>query len=68
MMEHRGNMSISSVSSGRNSSFDEADVIPPLAADVLVVSHGGLIKMLILHLVEHFHCKVQFVFGHYFIS
>ena len=35
--------SLSSVSSGRNNSFDDYEVPPTLAANVLLVSHGGLI-------------------------
>lgn len=50
--------SISSISSGRNSSFDDVDSFPPSLADVLVVSHGGLIKELLLHLVDDLDCKV----------
>ena len=53
-----------SVSSGRNSSFDEADLIPPLAADVLVVSHGGFIKLLLTHFIEDLNCKVPGGKGH----
>lgn len=63
MLDHRLT-SISSVSSGRNSSFDDADMIPPVAANVLVVSHGGLLKMLLSHFIEDLHCKVPGGKGH----
>ncbi|PVD28498.1 hypothetical protein C0Q70_11086 [Pomacea canaliculata] len=57
LLEHRLS-SLSSVSSGRNSSFDDADAIPTVVADVLVVSHGGLLKELVAHFIDDFHCKV----------
>ncbi|KAK7497271.1 hypothetical protein BaRGS_00011565 [Batillaria attramentaria] len=57
LLEHRIS-SISSVSSGRNSSFDDADIIPMAAGEVLVVSHGGLLKELVTHFIEDFQCKV----------
>lgn len=57
LLEHRIT-SFSSVSSGRNSSFDDADLIPVAAGEVLVVSHGGLLKELVAHFIEDFQCKV----------
>lgn len=57
LLEHRIS-SLSSVSSGRNSSFDDSDVVPQMVGDVLVVSHGGLLKELVNHFIEDFHCKV----------
>ncbi len=57
IFEHRLS-SISSVSSGRNSSFDEADMLPKMAGEVLIVSHGGLIKELILYFVDQLGCKI----------
>ncbi|XP_071136303.1 uncharacterized protein [Mytilus edulis] len=50
--------SVSSISSGRNSSFDDVDTSPPSLADVLIVSHGGLMKELLLHLVDDLDCKL----------
>nr|KAG5706855.1 hypothetical protein BaRGS_004190 [Batillaria attramentaria] len=44
--------------SSRNSSFDDADIIPMAAGEVLVVSHGGLLKELVTHFIEDFQCKV----------
>ena len=44
--------------SGRNSSFDEGDLIPALLADVLVVTHGGLLKELVSHFVDNLGCKL----------
>ncbi|XP_067673895.1 uncharacterized protein [Haliotis asinina] len=57
LLEHRLS-SISSISSGRNNSFDDADGIPPSIADVIVVSHGGFLKELIRHFVEDLKCKM----------
>ena len=48
---------ISSVSSGRNS-FDE-DTNPFLIADVLVVTHRGLMKELITYFLDELHCKIS---------
>lgn len=50
--------SVSSISSGRNSSFDDADGLPPTMADVLIVSHGGYIKEMIRHFVDNLGCKI----------
>ncbi|XP_060069697.1 uncharacterized protein LOC132549755 [Ylistrum balloti] len=50
--------SVSSISSGRNSSFDDMDGMPPTVADVLIVSHGGFIKEMIRHFVENLGCKI----------
>ncbi|KAK7107141.1 uncharacterized protein [Littorina saxatilis] len=63
MIEHRLT-SISSVSSGRNSSFDDADIVPAVVGEVLVVSHGGLIKELVAHFIEDFNCKIPGGKGH----
>ena len=38
--------SVASLSSGRNNSFDDFDAPPALVANVLVVSHGGLITQM----------------------
>ena len=56
IFEHRL-PSISSVSSGRNSSFDDGE-IPLLLAEVLVVSHGGFLKELFCHFVDDLGCKI----------
>lgn len=58
--------SISSISSGRNSSFDEMDGLPTTAADVLVVSHGGFIKECVRYFVENLDCKIPGMKGHAF--
>ncbi|XP_069138546.1 uncharacterized protein [Argopecten irradians] len=50
--------SVSSISSGRNSSFDDMDGLPPTVADVLIVSHGGFIKEMIRYFVENLGCKI----------
>lgn len=63
LLEHRLT-SISSVSSGRNSSFDDADIVPSVAGEVLVVTHGGLIKELVTHFIEDLNCKVPGGKGH----
>ena len=55
---HRHISSVSSISSGRNSSFDDLDGNPPTIADVLVVSHGGLIKELFKYFSEELDCKL----------
>ncbi|KAL8586651.1 hypothetical protein ACOMHN_040159 [Nucella lapillus] len=63
LAEHR-QTSLSSVSSGRNSSFDDTDILPAVAGDVLVVTHGGFIKELMSHFIEDLHCKVPGGKGH----
>lgn len=63
LLEHRLS-SISSISSGRNSSFDDGDGLALSAADVLVVSHGGFMKELIRHFIEDLGCKVPGGKGH----
>ena len=63
LLEHRLN-SISTVSSGRNSSFDDADFVPLAVGEVLIVSHGGLIKELVTHFIEDLNCKVPGGKGH----
>ena len=50
--------SMSSISSGRNSSFDEFDSVHISSADILVVSHGGFIKQAIYYFVETLNCKI----------
>lgn len=50
--------SVSSISSGRNSSFDEMDGVVPNMADILVVSHGGFIKKLIAIFIDKCGCKL----------
>ena len=57
IFEHRLS-SISSVSSGRNNSFDEGDVVPSLLAEVLIVAHGGLLKELVGYFIDELGCKV----------
>lgn len=56
--------SISSISSGRNSSFDDTDGLPTTIADILVVSHGGFIKETVKYFVETLGCKVPGMKGH----
>lgn len=56
--------SISSISSGRNSSFDDLDGLPTTVADVLVVSHGGFIKECMRYFVETLDCKIPGMKGH----
>ena len=63
LFEHRLS-SLSSVSSGRNSSFDDGDSLPVLIADVLVVSHGGFLKEMIKHFMEDLGCKIPGGKGH----
>ena len=63
LLEHRL-PSVSSVSSGRNSSFDDTDGSPLFIAEVLVVSHGGLLKELIRHIIEDFKCRMPGGKGH----
>ncbi|XP_041354977.1 fructose-2,6-bisphosphatase TIGAR-like [Gigantopelta aegis] len=63
LLEHRL-PSVSSVSSGRNSSFDDTDGTPLFIAEVLVVSHGGLLKELIRHMIEDFKCRMPGGKGH----
>lgn len=67
IFEHRLS-SMSSISSGRNSSFDEGDAPPLLLADVLAVSHGGLIKEMIIYFVEELGCKILGTRTGYLIS
>lgn len=55
--EHRP-AALSSVSSGRNSSFDDGDMVPTLLADVLIVTHGGLLKELVAFFVDRLGCKI----------
>lgn len=50
--------SLSSISSGRNSSFDDVETCPPSLADVLIVSHGGFIKQLLQYFVDDLDCKI----------
>ncbi|KAK3580673.1 hypothetical protein CHS0354_017951 [Potamilus streckersoni] len=50
--------SVSSISSGRNSSFDDGESFPLTVADILVVSHGGFMKELIHYFVEKLGCKL----------
>ncbi len=56
--EHRL-MSIPSISSGRGS-FDDTDCLlsASLSPDVLLVSHGGLIKEMVLYFVEELGCEL----------
>lgn len=56
--------SISSISSGRNSSFDDTDGSPTTTADILVVSHGGYIKETMRYFVESLDCKIPGMKGH----
>lgn len=56
--------SISSISSGRNSSFDDTDGLPSTLADILVVSHGGFIKETVRYFVESLDCKIPGVKSH----
>ncbi|KAH3739099.1 uncharacterized protein LOC127851900 [Dreissena polymorpha] len=56
--------SISSISSGRNSSFDDTDSMPQTVADILVVSHGGFIKECLNFFVEILDCKIPGMRGH----
>ena len=55
-----------SISSGRNSSFDDSDSMPTNVADILVVSHGGYIKEMVKYFVETLDCKIPGVKGHAF--
>ena len=57
IFEHRLS-SVSSISSGRNNSFDEGDILPTILAEVLIVAHGGLLKELIGYLIDELGCKV----------
>ena len=57
IFEHRLS-SISSISSGRNNSFDEGDTGTYLLAEVLVVAHGGLLKELLRYFVQDLGCKI----------
>lgn len=56
--------SISSISSGRNSSFDDTEGLPTTVADVLVVSHGGFIKECMRYFVDNLDCKIPGMKGH----
>lgn len=56
--------SISSISSGRNSSFDDTDGLPTTLADILVVSHGGFIKETMKYFVDTLGCKIPGMKGH----
>ena len=57
IFEHRPS-TMSSVSSGRNSSFDDGDMIPLPLADILIVTHGGLIRELIRYFVNTLGCQI----------
>ena len=57
IFEHRLS-SISSMSSGRNSSFDETDGLSLITADVLLVSHGGFLKELLIYFREDLGVKI----------
>ena len=57
ILEHRLT-SLSSISSGRNTSFDETDIPIHMTGDVLVVSHGGLIKQMMLYFVDDLGCRI----------
>ena len=57
IFEHRF-PSMSSISSGRNNSFDDGDNGPTLLGEVLVVTHGGWLKELLTYFVEDLGCKV----------
>ena len=57
IFEHRPS-TMSSVSSGRNSSFDDGDMIPQPLADILIVAHGGLLKELITYFVDSLGCQI----------
>ncbi len=57
IIEHRLS-SISSISSGRNNSFDDGDAPQTPIANVLVVSHGGLLQQIIGHLLDCYQCKI----------
>ncbi|XP_052807548.1 uncharacterized protein LOC128236610 [Mya arenaria] len=56
--------SISSISSGRNSSFDDLEGLPLTVADILIVSHGGFIKECLRYFVDSLDCKIPGVKGH----
>lgn len=49
--------SMSSISSGRNS-FDDGEMTPLVIADVLLVSHGGLLKELTSHFMSNLDCRI----------
>ena len=57
IIEHRLT-SMSSISSGRNNSFDDSDMPPALLGEVLVVTHGGLLRQLISYFVDELGCKI----------
>ena len=49
--------SMSSISSGRNS-FDDGELSAPIIADVLLVSHGGLLKEFTSYFMQTLECKI----------
>ena len=57
IFEHRLS-SMSSISSGHNNSFDDGDSVPAAMAEVLLVSHGGLIQQLITYFIDGLGCKI----------
>lgn len=57
-IKHQRLSSISSISSGRNSSFDEFDSLHVSTPEILVVSHGGFVKESIRYFVETLNCKI----------
>lgn len=57
LFEHRPS-TMSSVSSGRNSSFDDGDMIPLPLADILIVTHGGVLRELIRYFVNTLGCQI----------
>ncbi|XP_076444608.1 uncharacterized protein LOC143282745 [Babylonia areolata] len=63
LLEHRLTP-ISSVSSGRNSSFDDADIVPSVTGDVLIATHGGFIKEMVSYFIEDLNCKIPGGKGH----
>lgn len=62
LVEHRLER-ISSISSGRNS-FDDGDVIPPVIANIILVSHGGCLRELVRYFIEELDCKIPGSMGH----
>lgn len=56
--------SISSISSGRNNSFDDMDGMSTTPVDILVVSHGGFIKETMKYFVDTLECKIPGMKGH----
>jgi hypothetical protein len=57
LVEQRFSRLSSSISSGRNS-FDESELLPPVIADVLLVSHGGCIRELIRYFINELGCQM----------